>query len=278
MPAPGPRLDRLAEAIDGREGTACRARRSRSTARTTAPTARRCLPAAMQQPRPRVFVGGKGDRLLRLVAERADGWNTCWTWTPDAYRERVEVLGPRVRARSAAIRRRCGARSGSTRCAARTSAISRGASSAWPPSAPPGVLARRRPRGVPRRAARRHRRRRCASRSRSGRRSASTRSSPVSARCRSTSRAATTSRCSGTRSAALSRRQRRAQTESMLGEIAAPAQDAAPFALGRAAPHAVLDAVQRARTRGTRRAPGTPRTRVAQSRHRFRRTGRTRRG
>jgi alkanesulfonate monooxygenase SsuD/methylene tetrahydromethanopterin reductase-like flavin-dependent oxidoreductase (luciferase family) len=39
-----------------------------------------------------VFVGGKGDRLLRLVAERADGWNTCWTWTPDAYRERVAVL------------------------------------------------------------------------------------------------------------------------------------------------------------------------------------------
>ena len=50
------------------------------------------LPPALQQPRPRVFVGGKGDRLLRLVAERADGWNTCWTWTPDAYRERLAVL------------------------------------------------------------------------------------------------------------------------------------------------------------------------------------------
>jgi alkylation response protein AidB-like acyl-CoA dehydrogenase len=30
--------------------------------------------------------------LLRLVAEHADGWNTCWTWTPDAYRERLAVL------------------------------------------------------------------------------------------------------------------------------------------------------------------------------------------
>jgi alkanesulfonate monooxygenase SsuD/methylene tetrahydromethanopterin reductase-like flavin-dependent oxidoreductase (luciferase family) len=49
-------------------------------------------PAAVQQPRPRVFVGGKGDRLLRLAAEHADGWNTCWVWTTDAYRERLSVL------------------------------------------------------------------------------------------------------------------------------------------------------------------------------------------
>ncbi|MDQ1519329.1 MAG: hypothetical protein QOI55_402, partial [Actinomycetota bacterium] len=50
------------------------------------------MPPPLQQPRPRVFVGGKGDRLLRLVARHADGWNTCWTWTPDAYRERLGVL------------------------------------------------------------------------------------------------------------------------------------------------------------------------------------------
>ena len=50
------------------------------------------LPTAVQQPRPRVFVGGKGDRLLRLVARHADGWNTCWVWTVDAYRERLRVL------------------------------------------------------------------------------------------------------------------------------------------------------------------------------------------
>jgi probable F420-dependent oxidoreductase len=49
-------------------------------------------PPALQAPRPPIFVGGKGDRLLRLAAETADGWNTCWVWTPDAYRERVDVL------------------------------------------------------------------------------------------------------------------------------------------------------------------------------------------
>ncbi len=49
-------------------------------------------PPAVQRPRPRVFVGGKGDRLLSIAAQHADGWNTCWTWTPDAYRERLNVL------------------------------------------------------------------------------------------------------------------------------------------------------------------------------------------
>jgi alkanesulfonate monooxygenase SsuD/methylene tetrahydromethanopterin reductase-like flavin-dependent oxidoreductase (luciferase family) len=39
-----------------------------------------------------VVVGGKGDRLLSLVAEAADGWNTCWVWTPAAYCDRLEVL------------------------------------------------------------------------------------------------------------------------------------------------------------------------------------------
>jgi len=49
-------------------------------------------PPAMQQPHPRVFVGGKGNRLLRIAAEHADGWNTCWLWTTSAYRERLDVL------------------------------------------------------------------------------------------------------------------------------------------------------------------------------------------
>ncbi|MGH9034744.1 MAG: LLM class flavin-dependent oxidoreductase [Acidimicrobiia bacterium] len=49
-------------------------------------------PPTRQTPRPPLFVGGKGDRLLGLVARRADGWNTCWVWTPAAYRERVAAL------------------------------------------------------------------------------------------------------------------------------------------------------------------------------------------
>lgn len=48
-------------------------------------------PGPLQQSPP-ITVGGKGDRLLALVAEVADGWNTCWIWTPDAYRDRLDVL------------------------------------------------------------------------------------------------------------------------------------------------------------------------------------------
>jgi len=91
MPSPGERLDRLEEAVivctgllgggpltfDGRFQRAVEARN---------------LPPSLQEPRPRVFVGGKGDRLLRLAATRADGWNTCWAWTPADYRARLDVL------------------------------------------------------------------------------------------------------------------------------------------------------------------------------------------
>ncbi len=91
MPRPGERLDRLRDAIavlagllgggpctvDGRHHCAAGAVNE---------------PASVQQPRPPIIVGGKGDRLLSLVAELADGWNTCWVWTPAAYAERLEVL------------------------------------------------------------------------------------------------------------------------------------------------------------------------------------------
>jgi alkanesulfonate monooxygenase SsuD/methylene tetrahydromethanopterin reductase-like flavin-dependent oxidoreductase (luciferase family) len=93
FPPPGVRLARLAETVSivtgllgpaggpfTFDGTYHRAVGARN------------LPPAVQQPRPPVFIGGKGDRLLRLVAERADGWNTCWAWTPDQYRERLGVL------------------------------------------------------------------------------------------------------------------------------------------------------------------------------------------
>ncbi len=49
-------------------------------------------PTAVQQPRPPVFVGGKGDRLIQLAVDVADGWNTCWAWTPEQYRERLDVV------------------------------------------------------------------------------------------------------------------------------------------------------------------------------------------
>lgn len=47
-------------------------------------------PPPAQEPRPPIWVGGKGGpRLLRLAARLADGWNTAWRWTPEAYAERV---------------------------------------------------------------------------------------------------------------------------------------------------------------------------------------------
>lgn len=91
MPTPGERIDRLTEAVQVVAGVMDggpfsfdgRWHRAIDTV---------VDPSAIQQPRPRVFVGGKGDRLLSVIARHADGWNTCWAWTPDAYRERLDVL------------------------------------------------------------------------------------------------------------------------------------------------------------------------------------------
>ncbi|MCU1449310.1 MAG: flavin-dependent oxidoreductase, F420-dependent methylene-tetrahydromethanopterin reductase [Acidimicrobiales bacterium] len=52
----------------------------------------RCLPRPTQRPRPPIWLGGKGDRLLDLCARRADGWNTVWVWTREDYRARLDVL------------------------------------------------------------------------------------------------------------------------------------------------------------------------------------------
>jgi probable F420-dependent oxidoreductase len=91
MPPPGERIDRLREALDivggllsggpyTHEGKYHRAHHAVVD------------PPALQTPRPPLFVGGKGDRVLRTAVDYADGWNTCWVWTPDAYRERLTVL------------------------------------------------------------------------------------------------------------------------------------------------------------------------------------------
>jgi F420-dependent oxidoreductase-like protein len=50
-------------------------------------------PRPVQEPRPPLWVGGKGGpRILRMVARHADGWNTVWAWTPPAYAQRVRAL------------------------------------------------------------------------------------------------------------------------------------------------------------------------------------------
>jgi len=52
----------------------------------------RCLPLPVQRPHPPLWVGGRGDALLRLAARHADGWNTVWAWTPGAYAKRLRTL------------------------------------------------------------------------------------------------------------------------------------------------------------------------------------------
>jgi probable F420-dependent oxidoreductase len=50
------------------------------------------VPGPVQRPRPPLWVGGAGDRLLGVVARAADGWNICWSVTPEAYQERLRAL------------------------------------------------------------------------------------------------------------------------------------------------------------------------------------------
>ncbi len=52
----------------------------------------RCLPLPVQRPGPPIWVGGKGDRLIRLAATVADGWNAVWVWTPETYLERAALF------------------------------------------------------------------------------------------------------------------------------------------------------------------------------------------
>ena len=91
MPAAGTRIDRLIDAVEVVKGLLDGGPFVYAGEHHCARGARN-LPAAVQRPRPRVFIGGKGDRVLRTVARHADGWNTCWVWTVDEYRDRVRVL------------------------------------------------------------------------------------------------------------------------------------------------------------------------------------------
>lgn len=91
LPSPSERLARLEEALDvvlgllGGGPFTYTGRHHRVSEAINRPPAR-------QSPRPPVLLGGKGDRLLALVAEKADGWNTAWVWTPEEYRERHDAL------------------------------------------------------------------------------------------------------------------------------------------------------------------------------------------
>jgi len=91
MDPPRVRLQRLEETIDILDGLFAGGPFTFEGRRYRANNAR-CLPRPVQTPRPPIWLGGKGDRLLDLCARRADGWNTVWVWTPDDYRQRLTVL------------------------------------------------------------------------------------------------------------------------------------------------------------------------------------------
>ncbi len=58
------------------------------------------LPPPLQKPRPTIWVGGKGDRAMKVIAEVADGWNAAWFQDADAYVERASKLEGRNLRRS----------------------------------------------------------------------------------------------------------------------------------------------------------------------------------
>lgn len=110
LPSPGERLARLEETLiilDGLLGGGPFSFEGRYY--RTADALNR--PPARQSPRPPLLVGGKGDRLLRLVARRADAWNTCWVWRPEDYAERSAALDQACEAQGrdpASVRRTVG--------------------------------------------------------------------------------------------------------------------------------------------------------------------------
>jgi F420-dependent oxidoreductase-like protein len=51
-----------------------------------------CEPKPLQQPKPRIMIGGAGEKLmLRVVAKHADMWNTFGS--PELFRQKVSILG-----------------------------------------------------------------------------------------------------------------------------------------------------------------------------------------
>jgi len=88
---PGVRLEQLGEATDIIKAV-LEGGPVTYTGRHYSVAGARCRPAPVQRPRPPVWIGGRGDRLLEVVAGHADGWNTVWVVTPEMYKERLAVL------------------------------------------------------------------------------------------------------------------------------------------------------------------------------------------
>jgi probable F420-dependent oxidoreductase len=71
-----------------------------------------CRPGPLQSPRPPLWIGGKGDYLLKTAARFADGWNFSWLGSFDTYRERSTAADKACKALGrdpASLRRSVGA-------------------------------------------------------------------------------------------------------------------------------------------------------------------------
>ncbi len=110
LPTPGERIDRLGESLEivtrllAGEAVTFEGRYHRVDGA-------KLLPPPLQTPRPPVWVGGRGNRLLGLVARYAEGWNTCWAISPTDYQERLDQLAracDRVGRDPATVRRSLG--------------------------------------------------------------------------------------------------------------------------------------------------------------------------
>lgn len=51
-----------------------------------------CEPKPIQKPHPPIWIGGAGNKLLKVVAELADGCNLPWDYTPEECKVKLEYL------------------------------------------------------------------------------------------------------------------------------------------------------------------------------------------
>ena len=107
LPPPGERVDRFEEACQVVRRACCAEPTHDFDGRHYQLTDAICEPKPVQSPLP-LLIGGKGDRMLGIVARYADEWN-MWG-LPDTIAERAAVLDAALRGASAATRPRSGAR------------------------------------------------------------------------------------------------------------------------------------------------------------------------
>ncbi len=89
---PAVRLRQLAETVDVVKGMGAATEAYSYDGHHVRVEGARNRPPPLQPGGPPVWVGGKGDRLLEVVARHADGWNTVWACDFEAYRQRLQVL------------------------------------------------------------------------------------------------------------------------------------------------------------------------------------------